>query len=241
MGFFDFIGDILYEVIDAVDNVVNYTCGPAESEISYPKEEANIYTTERLNEILISFTNTYLPQVDDIEKKVIISIEKYYDDLLAEVQKTNKQSEKLPLRRLVSAKRNIRNMIEGSIRTPLEKRMSLSDNECLAILRMTPGQDKQEAMKKFVNKVSNEALDNLVCNVKQTIHDRTDEVEEQLDSILNSQKKEVSVLEKQYKTVLDEKEQEASKEKNYLKPTLIISASKMVQNVFALDSVIKYE
>lgn len=245
MGFFDFLGDIVSSVVDgvvdAIDNVVNFFCGSVGSESSYKKEEADIYTTERLNEILISFTNDYLPQADDIEKTIIKDIVRYYDDLIAEVKKINKDSKQISLRRLVSAKRNIRNTIEGSIRTPLEKRMSLSDNECLTILKMKQGQDKQKAMKEFVNKVLNEALNNLVRNVKRTLHDQTDEVKEQLDGILSSRQKELSVLKEQYETLLNAKEKEEDKERICLKPALTITASKMVQNVFVLERVMKYE
>lgn len=245
MGLFDFFGDIIggiaSAVVDTIDNVIDFFCGSVGSESSYKKEEADIYTTERLNEILITFTNDYLPQADDIEKKIILSIEQYYDDLIAEVQKINGRSKSISFRRLVSAKKNIRSMIKGSIRTPLEKRMSLSDKECLEILKMKQGQDKKKAMKQFVNKVLNEALDNLVCNIKQTLHDQTDEVKEQLDGILNSRQKEFSVLKKQYKALLDEKEQEEEKEKFYLKPMLTICASKIVQYLFELERVMKYE
>lgn len=57
------------------------------SEKSYDKKEANIYTTERLNEILVSFSEGYLQNATLLEKECIRLVEEYYDKLIGVIER----------------------------------------------------------------------------------------------------------------------------------------------------------
>ena len=110
------------------------------SEKSYDKKEANIYTTERLNEILVSFSEGYLQNATLLEKECIRLVEEYYDKLIGVIESAPGGTYSAAnLKALKNGKGRIPKTISGGIREPLAKRMSLDDTECLGILKMDAG------------------------------------------------------------------------------------------------------
>ena len=129
-------------------------------ERSYEKETANIYSTDRLNEILISFSEGYYQQATAIENTCIENVKNYYDDiiqLLEQASDTTKIGSNL--KRLKREKSRIGNHIHGAIKDQLAKKMSLDNSECLQNLKMDAGEEKRKAITKFSQRIINEALD----------------------------------------------------------------------------------
>ena len=231
MGFFDFLGSVVDFVVDKAERVVDFFGDLFGGETSYEKETADVYTTERLNEILVSFTDEYLPQTSKIEFEVIKEIEKYYNDLISEVQKSNIKSEAYMQKKLKREKNEIRATILGSIRSPLEKRMSLSDRECLEILKMDSGTAKKKKMNQFVQKIIDEAFNNLVCNVEKSLREATEEVKECFENLLKDREEENAVMKNQYENLLNEKRKEVDKEKLYAEWLLTIRSLETIEQL----------
>lgn len=162
------------------------------AEKSYDKREANINTTERLNEILLSFSEGYLQQAVLIEKQCIRMVEGYYDSLIKTIEDSSKDGENAAnLRALKSGRSRIAKDITGEIKKPLSKRMSLDDSECLRILKMEAGSKKKQAMTNFTGKVMREALENLSRQVSISLTDQTEMVEEYFTNIVDEYEKNV--------------------------------------------------
>lgn len=235
MGFFDFLGDMVGGIVSFVSDVAttvrDFFSDILGSEESYDKESADVYTTERLNEILISFTDTYFAKATEIEKKAVKEVGKYYDELSKAVTKINIQPEPLLFKRLKNQRKNIRELIMGSIKSPLEKRMSLSDRECLKILKMDSGNEKKLEMQKFVTKIINEALKNLVHRVKAALLNQTHEVEEYLVGLLKDRERGISVVKNQYEILLNQKTAEDEKEKLYIEWMMAIRSSEVIEKL----------
>ena len=143
----DVISDWGRNIQDACAEKISY-------EKSYDKREANIYTTDRLNEILVSFSEGYLQQSTAIEKHCIRLVEDYCDKLIEIIENAPDSAHSVAnLRVLKSGKGKITKIITGGIKEPLSKRMSLDDLECLEILKMDSGTEKNEAMAKFTKKL----------------------------------------------------------------------------------------
>lgn len=202
-------------------------------EKSYNKKEANIYTTDRLNEILISFSEGYFQQATVIERNCIRLVEDYYDKLIEIIEDApSSEHNAANLRALKSGKRRISKTINGGIKEPLSKRMSLDDSECLSILKMNPGNEKKQAMTRFTHKVIQEALNNLSKNVRTALNEQSDDIEDYLCGILEEQEKAMQALKEHFdKMVRDNELEQTDKEKNCIMPMYLIEVSECINKI----------
>lgn len=227
----DFVGS---ETISSAGRSIQDACTERiASERSYDKKEANIYTTERLNEILISFSEGYLQQATSIENNCIRLVEQYYDKLIQLIKSTPGSTQNAAnLKALKKGKKRISETITGGIKDPLAKRMSLDDSECLKILKMDSGENKRQAMTKFSKKVINEALNNLAQSVRKALNNQVEDIQDYLSSISEEQEKTMQVLRGRFdKMVKDNEFEKSDKEKNCVLPLYIIDASDYVFDI----------
>ncbi|MCI8582847.1 MAG: hypothetical protein HFH13_06930 [Dorea sp.] len=206
MGLFSFIGDALGWVAekawDAVDyvrdkigTILDIFSEKVASENSYDITNSNVYTTERLNSILIEFADDYMENAAKIEENCIKAVEEYYDQFLSVVEKNqNIGYSKSAIRKLKANKLKMRKDITNSIRDPLKRRLSLDDSECLRILKMDSGTKKKKKMADFAKKAISEALDNLADMVKETVDMQLKELEEGFNEVAEKQEKEFATL-----------------------------------------------
>lgn len=200
------------------------------SEKSYDKKEANIYTTERLNEILVSFSEGYLQNATLLEKECIRLVEEYYDKLIGIIESAPGGNYSASnLKALKNGKGRIPKTISGGIRNPMAKRMSLDDIECRGILKMDAGEEKKKAMKDFTQKVTEEALNNLAKNVRNSLSNQTEDIQDYLNSIAEEQAKAMQTLKEQFDKMAGDNELEQdNKEKNCVLPLYIVDISDCV-------------
>lgn len=243
MGFFRALGRAIGRVVENVGDVIGSTtisdlgwkiqdaCAEkVVSEKSYDKKEANIYTTDRLNEILVSFSEGYLQNATFYEKECIRLVEEYYDKLIGIIENAPGGAYSAAnLKALKNGKKRIAKTITGGIREPLAKRMSLDDSECLNILKMDAGAEKKNAMKNFTQKVTKEALENLANNVRESLNDQTEDIQDYLNSISEEQAKTMQALKERFdKMVNDNELEQGDKEKNCVLPVFIVDISDCV-------------
>ena len=246
MGLFKAIGRAIGRGIEKVGNFFGSTtlqnvgrgiqdaCAErVASEKSYDKEEANIYTTERLSNTLSEMSAGYLEQATSIENSCVNHVENYFDKLISIIKEVNGASyNKANLNSLERGKGQIAKVIKGGIREPLAKRLSIDDSECCKILKMDAGSEKLSAMKNFTRKVIKEALDNLAKKVRESLNDITDDVQEYLTNISEEQEKEVQTLKKTFDKFIKDIEQEQSNTENScVVPMLVLSASEQVLSI----------
>lgn len=203
------------------------------SEKSYNKREANIYTTDRLNDILISFSEDYLQKATLIEQNCVKLVEEYYDRLIGLIEDAPGGTHSISnLKALKNGKRRIANTITGGIKEPLAKRMSLDDSECLKILKMDSGDDKKRSMTNFTKKVIREALNNLAKNVRVSLNDQTGDIQDYLSGMSEEQEKAMQALKERYdKMVSDNELEQRDKEKHCVMPLYITAASECVCDI----------
>lgn len=246
MGFFSFLGDCIDWVHDKVSDGINFVKDKIStiidtfnddiaSENSYDIDEASISTTERLNSLLVEFSEEYLKNAIGIETACVNLVEQYYEQFTSVIEKRkNIGYSKTAIRRLRSNSVKIKKVILHSIRDPLKKRLSLDDSECLEILKMESGESKKRKMEDFVKKVIGEALDNLADTVRESLDMQLEELEEGFMEIAEKQEKEYVNLKKCMdsfsKTSEDEIEE---REKNCVLPVLILDASEEVLQLIA--------
>lgn len=246
MGFFGWVvrtigrgiekmGDVVgSDVISSLGIAIQDACaGRLASEKSYDKKEANIYTTDRLNEVLVSFSEGYLQQTTVIEKNCIRLVDEYYDKLIEIIENAPSDAHSaINLRALKSGKVKSAKTIIGSIKEPLSKRMSLDDSECLRILKMDSGSSKKQAMTEFTKKVIKEAVNNLSDNVRTALNELTEDIQDYLGGVSEEQEKATQAFKEQFdKMVRDNELEKSEKEKNCVLPLFLIDASKYVSQI----------
>ena len=135
--------------IEKVGRDIQYACAERVArERSYEKETANIYSTDRLNEILISFSEGYYQQATAIENACIENVKNYYEDIIQLLEQASDTSKiDTNLKRLKREKSRIGAHIHGAIKDQLAKKMSLDNTQCLEILKMDAGEAKREAVR----------------------------------------------------------------------------------------------
>lgn len=214
-------------------NIQNACAEKVASEGSYDKKEANIYKTDRLNAILVSFSEGYFQYATELEKTCIKLVEDYYDKLIDIIENApNSAHSAANLRALKSSKGRIAKTITGGIKEFLAKRMSLDDTECLKILKMNEGPDKGQAMTRFMRKVIREALDNLSRNVRISLNEQLEDVQDYLNGISEEQERAMQVLKEHFdKMVKDNELEQSDKEKNCVQPLYLIDATECVTKI----------
>lgn len=202
-------------------------------EKSYDKETSEINTTDRLNDILVSFSEGYFQHATSLENSCIRIVEEFYNHIIETLEKSDvTRATSVNIKSLKKNKERIKKDISGSIKEPLAKRMSLDDRECLNILKMEAGDDKRRAMSSFTQKVINEALDNLAKNVRETLNENIEDVSEWLNGISEEQETKW-IRAKEYFDNLCEKDlQETSeREKSCITPLLVLDAVDIVSEI----------
>lgn len=227
----DFFGS---ETLSNVGRSIQDACAErVAGERSYDKKEANIYTTDRLNEILVSFTEGYLQQATAIENNCIRLVEDYYDKLIDVIESAPSSAQNAAnLRALKSGKSRISKTINGGIREPLSKRMSLDDSECLSILKMDSGNAKKQAMTRFTRKVIKEALNNLSQSVRAALNEQSEDIQDYLGGISEEQERAMQALKEHFdKMVRDNELEQSDKEKNCVMPLFLIDTTECVSEL----------
>lgn len=229
------VGDLVgsEKISDFGRNIQDACAERVAEEKSYDKKEANIYTTDRLNEILVSFSEGYFQQATAIEKNCIRLVEDYYDKLIEIIENAPSSTHNAAnLRALKSGKGRISKTINGGIKDPLSKRMSLDDSECLSILKMDSGGEKKQAMTRFTQKVIKEALNNLSQNVRTALNEQSEDIQDYLGGISEEQEKAMQALKAHFdKMVRDNELEQSDKEKNCVMPLFLIDAAECVSEV----------
>lgn len=227
----DFFGS---ETISSVGRNIQDACAErVASEKSYEKREANIYTTDRLNEILVSFSEGYFNQATTIENICISKVEEYYDKLISIIESAPGVTyNNANLRALKNGKSRISKNISGGIKEPLAKRMSIDDSECLAILKMDAGNEKKQAMSRFSQQVIKEALNNLAKNVRNTLNDNTEDIQDYLSNISEEQEKEMQAFKDCFDKFEENSElEQIDKEMNCIIPMITLNATDLICNI----------
>jgi hypothetical protein len=197
----------------------------------YDKQSASINQTINMNEILSGFSIGLQAQADMIERNCVVESQKYFDDLIKALE--NKDSG-IKANRIKSTLNRVKNSINGSFKKHLAKRVSLDNNECLKILQMSAGKEKEKAMHDFGKKVINEALKTLSEQITRIIREQNDEIQEFLEDVLEKQEKELSTMQNQFNSIAIQTENDVlNKEKAKLTPVILIGVTDMVLSNFA--------
>jgi hypothetical protein len=146
----------------------------------YNKDTASVHDTKKINEILSSYSLGLQPQADLLEKNCINEVKLYFNEILTLLGETNEKSLQTSIRKLKKALKDTEKQVQGKIKNHLAKRVSLDDSECLEILELPSGLEKERKMLNFAKKVFSESLNMLSEEIKEVVADEYEYLEEEL-------------------------------------------------------------
>ena len=165
---------------------VEYVAREASKVDSYDKEKARLIETQRINETLSKFSLNLQTQADELEEDALKESKVYFEYLIEQLRKTSDANNmKININRIKRDIFKIEKGIKGSFKDYLAKRISLDDQECLTVLKMEAGTEKEAAMKRLGNKVLKEAREQLCDNIKECLIDQQEYIEDEIVGKMN--------------------------------------------------------
>lgn len=199
MGFLSGFGSWVRDTVDWVKEKVKdtarkvkefFTGGVRETsnrtaeEKAYDEMAATLAETKRINSILSDFSLKLADYADELESNAIEESGEYFNSLI-EALDQNKSNFKVNTAKIKRNKVKVERQIRGSFKKHLSKRVSLDDWECLSILKLDAGEEKRKRMNSFGNKVLMESANNLCIDIKESLLEQQEYIEECLDDKMN--------------------------------------------------------
>lgn len=223
------------ETLQRVGRGIQDACSETSRKVSetreYDKQSASVNQTIIINEILSSFSIGLQAQADTIERNCVVESQRYFDDLIKELDSTKSG---IKANRLKATLNSVKSSINGSLKKHLAKRVSLDDRECLQVLQMSAGKEKENVMHAFGKKVINEALNALSKQIADIVREQNEEIEEFLADVLEKQEIELSTMQRQFDSIATQAKCDVlNKENAKVTPLVLIGVTDMVLSNFS--------
>lgn len=151
----------------------------------YDKDTASADQTAYMADILAGFSSGLQGQGRTIEQTARNDIEAYFDQLYAALVSVLGEG---ALKTLNLQKQMVLSSIEGAFNAVLTRRVSLTDSECLKILGMPQGSEKEKEMEAFGAKVINEGIEKLCTNIQNSVKTIREEMAAELSDMVDKRR-----------------------------------------------------
>ena len=199
---------------------------------SYDRYTASEAQTVNVADALSGFSIGLKGQATVIEQQSKQCVEDYFDDMIGVVQEMESAlGNCAATRNLKSQKRLIVQSIDGQLSNVLARRVALTDSECLAILSLQPGFEKERKMNDFGRKVIQEGLDNLASALEKSLTSASESVVEELDAAATEQRQDLERLIEQLNAVTEKR----TKDSGNVEEAMLPLANKLTACDLALE------
>lgn len=196
----------------------------------YDQDTATVDETARMAEILSGFSAGLREDGTRIEQVARENVEDYFDQLYTAMDMA--LGRKKAVKGLMLQKQIVLGSIKGSFNEVLTRRVSLSDTECLAILKLPKGANKEAKMNAFGKKVINEGVDKLCENIRGSVKTIRQETEDELNDIVQEQKRLLEGFAQQIEEITKKRQSDMdSRESSILFPSQKLAASELLLNL----------
>lgn len=250
MGLFSFLGDCVkavgrgvgkvvekvgeitgIEKIEHAGRAIQDACQKTSKRVGeskeYDQDTATVDDTARIADILSGFSAGLREEGKQIEETARKNVEDYFDQLYTAMNAA--LGRKKAVKSLMLQKQIVLGSISGSFNDVLARRVSLSDAECLTILKLPKGADKKEKMNKFGKKVINEGVEKLCNNVKKSVEVIRNETEAELNDIVQEQQRLLEEFARQIQEVTQKRQSDMEgQESSLLFPSQKLAASELL-------------
>lgn len=194
----------------------------------FDQNYATAEETVNVAEILSGFSDGLHNQAHAVEQSAKECVENYFAQLDVALDET--LEDKQAIRNLKVQKQVVLKIIDGSFSDILSSRVSLSDVECLEILKMRKGIVKEQKMRSFGSRVIEEGLDQLCERVKQSVTEICDGLDEELSAMVVQHQKDLD----DFSNKLDELANKRQNNIDSSEDDMLIPAKKLVASELVL-------
>lgn len=148
-------------------------------------DNCEISDLAEINSIFNEFILSIESRVNRIEKSIQDEMYYYLDELVEFFNDNNDRLKEKGIR-ITTIKRKIEKIkrsINGNLKKEISKNISLDNYECKQIIKMIPGERKTNRMNEFLELTLNNAIENLIMDIKEVIEEIMDDIE---DCVFNS-------------------------------------------------------
>lgn len=193
----------------------------------YDQNTATEGETAKIADILSGFSSGLKGQAKMIEQQSKQEVESYFNQLTASMKTA--LGDVAAVRNIQSQKQLIVQGIDGKLTNVLAQRVSLADQECLNILKMRAGAEKEQKMEMFGRKVINEGLASLCNSLESAFSSVCRSIEEEINALAEQEKKDLQSLADQLREISNKRMKNASsKEETMLLPAQTLAASELI-------------
>lgn len=196
---------------------------------SYDRYTASEVQTVNVADVLSGFSLGLKGQVATIERQSKQYVEDYFDGMIQGMESA--LGDCAATRNLKSQKRLIVQSIDGQLSNVLARRVALTDSECLAILSLQPGFEKERKMDDFGRKVIQEGLDNLASALETSLTSASESITEELDAAAEEQRNGLERLIAQLNAITEKR----TKDSGIAEEAMLSLANKMTACDLALE------
>ena len=150
---------------------------------SYDVETANAREIRFLSDELYKVQESFKDKAFKTEESIIECIHGTVHDMLEQFEKVNGTAKlNLNMAYLNSMENSLRNHVEGFIQKRIRRSLSLDNSECKEILKMQGKSAKEDALKRFQDKIFSEAVDELWELVKDVFTEKNSAIFAQIEN-----------------------------------------------------------
>lgn len=151
---------------------------------SYDPASGDLRQTEDLSVMLAKYSKDIERSADETQSEIEEVVKTFFDDLS---QMVDKEGLSLPKDTIRKERRDALRAQEGFLKGYVAKRLSLDDRECLNILKMEEGRDKEQQMQNFEAKVLREGKQKLCDRVRDIVLSLFDSFGDVFDNMVEDQ------------------------------------------------------
>lgn len=175
----------------AFRNEVGATGRKISSQESYDSETATLGQTVKIQEELTVFRVKCEKRSDELEEEALSAARENIDEMIEFLRNINSktyagQKLNINLERLLRDNRQTEDIIRGYTKKRIQKKVSLDNSECLDILKMDAGKEKERAMTDFLNKIFRTSMDGLIREIRKSLKKQVENVEDQINARIDS-------------------------------------------------------
>ena len=183
---------------------------------SYDNETSSISETERINELLSSYSEDVSFEARKNEKKILRDINETYDEMLYKLQMDD-VLDKTNIDRLKRDRNKIESLCRGGIEKHINKRFSIDDSECLEILKMSRGIRKENRMNEFSKNVMSEGIRILSNDIKKYVESDQDLIYSIIREKYNENNAKIIKEKKAYEEIIKLQEKDSNEMEDFIK------------------------
>ncbi|MBO6178293.1 MAG: hypothetical protein J6O04_03895 [Selenomonadaceae bacterium] len=127
-------------------------------------------------ELLEKMRSVYRRDGENIEESIQERISIFFDDWIDHLEDDDDFAAYYDISALRREQRRLVRDIRGSLTRPVSIRISMDDSECMSILSMSPGSQKEKKMDRFCKEVIRDAREDLESKIEDVLYRQTDEI-----------------------------------------------------------------